>query len=238
MIGIFAGYQLTANPVVSNLMTDSSGRTINRYVNLDNKNTVNLNFSAFFDRKIKPLDLNAGINLNINGNTYYNISNNELNRTNYKVYTLQARFSKAKENFYEFNASLGPTYTISGSSLQQNINNNGRGFAGNGDFTLYLPGKFQLSSNANYQYNSKTETFDQNFSRVIINASLNKLFLKEQTLKLSLSGNDLLNQNTGFNRNVSGNLITQSNYTTIRRYFMLSLSYDFNKVGADKTKNK
>lgn len=238
LVGIFAGYQLTANPVVSNLMTDSSGRTINRYINLDNKNTGNLNLSMFFDRKIKPLDLNAGINLNINGNTYYNISNNELNRTNYTVYTLQARFSKAKANIYEFNASLGPTYTVSGSSLQQNINNNGRGFTGNGDFTLYLPGKFQLSTNANYQYNSKTETFNQDFSRLIINASLNKLFLKEQTLKLSLSGNDLLNQNTGFNRNVAGNLITQSNYTTIRRYFMISLSYDFNKVGADNTKNK
>ncbi|MDP9076488.1 MAG: TonB-dependent receptor [Bacteroidota bacterium] len=238
LVGVFTGYQLTANPVVSNLMTDSSGRTVNRYINLKDKTTANFNFAAFFDRKIKPLDLNAGINLNINGNTYYNLSNNQLNRTDYTVYTLQARFSKAKANVYEFNASLGPTYTSSGSSLQQNINNNGKGFTGNGDFTLYLPGKFQLSSNANYQYNSKTKTFDQNFSRLIINASLNKLFLKEQTLKLSLSGNDLLNQNTGFNRNVSGNLITQSNYTTIKRYFMLSLSYDFNKVGADKKTNK
>jgi len=238
LIGVFAGYQLTANPIVSNLSTDSSGRTINRFLNLDNRNTTNLNFSAFFDRKIKPLDLNAGLNLNINGNIYYNLSNNEVNRTNYTVYTLQARFSKAKANLYEFNASLGPTYTISGSSLQQNINNNGRGFAANGDFTLYLPGKFQLSSNGNYQYNSKTETFSQNFSRVIINASLNKLFLKEQSLKLSLSGNDLLNQNTGFNRNVAGNLITQNNYTTIRRYFMISVSYDFNKVGANKPSNK
>ncbi len=238
LIGVFAGYQSIANPVVSNLMTDSTGRTINRFINLNNENAKNLNFSVFFDRKIKPLNLNAGINLNINGNTYYNISNNELNRTNYTVYTVQARFSKFAENAYEFNASLGPTYTVSGSSLQQNINNNGRGFTGNGDFTLYLPGKFQLSTNANYQYNSKTETFDQNFSRVIINASLNKLFLKEQTLKLSISGNDLLNQNTGFNRNVAANLITQSNYTTIRRYFMISLAYDFNKVGVDKTKTK
>ncbi|WP_316794212.1 TonB-dependent receptor [Pedobacter frigoris] len=238
LVGIFAGYQLTANPVVSSLMADSSGRTINRYINLDDQNTGNFNFSVFFDRKIKPLDLNAGLNLNINGSTYYNLSNNELNRTNYTTYTLQARFSKAKANVYEFNASLGPTYTISGSSLQQNINNNGRGFSGNGDFTLYLPGKFQLSTNANYQHSSKTETFNQNFSRVIVNASLNKLFLKEQTLKLSLSGNDLLNQNTGFDRNLSGNLITQSNYTTIKRYFMISLSYDFNKVGGQQTPNK
>ena len=238
LIGIFAGYQLSTNPIVSDLSTDSLGKTINRFINLDNRSTGNLNFSAFFDRKIKPLDLNAGLNLNINGNTYYNLSNGGLNRTNYTVYTLQARFSKAKANVYEFNASLGPTYTISGSSLQKNIDNNGKGFSGNGDFTIYLPGRFQLSSNANYQYNSKTETFSQKFSRVFINASLNKLFLKAQTLKLSLSGNDLLNQNTGFNRNIAGNLITQSNYTTIRRHFMLSVSYDFNKVGANKQLNK
>ena len=238
LVGVFTGYQLTSNPVVSNLMTDSSGRTFNRYINLKDKTSATFNFSAFFDRKIKPLDLNVGINININGNSYYNLSNDKLNRTNYTVYTLQARFSKAKESVYEFNASLGPSYISSGSSLQQNINNNGRGFTGNGDFTFYLPGKFQLSSSANYQYNSKTKTFDQNFYKLIINASLNKLFLKEETLKLSLSGNDLLNQNTGFNRNVSANLITQSNYETIKRYFMISLSYDFNKVGANKKTNK
>lgn len=238
LVGVFMGYQLTSNPVVSNLTTDPSGRTFNRYVNLKDKTSATYNFSAFFDRKIKPLDLNAGINININGNTYNNLSNDKLNQTNYTVYTLQARFSKAKESVYEFNASLGPSYISSGSSLQQSINNNGRGFTGNGDFTFYLPGKFQLSSSANYQYNSKTETFNQNFYRLIINASLNKLLLKDETLKLSLSCNDLLNQNTGFNRNVNGNLITQSNYTTIKRYFMLSLSYDFNKVGAHKKTDK
>jgi hypothetical protein len=238
LIGVFANYQSIVNPVVSNLMTDSSGRTVNTFINLNNKNTKVHNYSVFFDRKIKPLNLNAGININVNGNTYYNISNNNLNRTNYTVYTLQARFSKSVENSYEFNASLGPTYTVSGSSLQRNINNNGRGFTGNGDFTVYLPGKFQLSSNAFYQYNSKTGTFDREFSRLILNTSFNKLFLKEQTLRASISANDLLNQNTGFNRNVKGNLITQSNYTTIRRYFMVSLTYDFNRIGTDKTLNK
>ncbi|MDB5016778.1 MAG: TonB-dependent receptor [Mucilaginibacter sp.] len=238
LIGVFTGYQSVINPVISDLVTDSTGRTISRFANLDNKNSKNLNFSVFLDRKIKPLNLSAGINFNINGNAYYNISNGDLNRTNYIVYTLQARFSKSVEHVYEFYATLGPTYTVSGSSLQQNINNNGSGFTGSGDFTVYLPGKFQLSSNANYQYNSKTGTFNTDFSRLILNTSLSKLFLKEQTLKFSVFGNDLLNQNTGFNRNVAGNLITQSNYTTIRRYLMVSMTYDFNKTGSAKTKNK
>ncbi|UIR55676.1 outer membrane beta-barrel protein [Sphingobacterium sp. SRCM116780] len=237
LIGVFASYQSVTNPVVSNLKTDATGRTISRFINLNDKNLKNLNFSVFFDRKIKPLDLNLGINFNINGNTYYDISNGNLNRTNYNVYTLQTRFSKSVEHLYEFNASLGPTYTVSGSSLQKTINNNGRGFTGNGDFTVYLPGKFQISSNINYQYNSKTATFNTDFSKLILNSSLSKLFLREQTLKLSLLGNDLLNQNTGFNRNVTSNMITQSNYNTIKRCFMIALTYDFNKTGSDKIKN-
>ncbi|WET67009.1 outer membrane beta-barrel protein [Sphingobacterium sp.] len=237
LIGIFLGYELTGNSIANYLMTDSLGRTVNKYINLDNKNISNLNFSVFYDRKIKPLDLIVGINLNINGNTYYNISNNQLNRTNYNTYTIQTRFSKARANLYEFNASLGPIYTLSSSSLQQNINNNGKGFMGSGDLIIFLPHKFQFSTNANYQYNSKTETFAQDFTRTIINASVSKLFLKEQTLKLSLAVNDLLNRNSGFNRNVTGNLMVQNNYTTIKRYFMVSLSYDFNKVGDKPTTN-
>jgi hypothetical protein len=34
----------------------------------------------------------------------------------------------------------------------------------------------------------------------------------------------------GFQRNASSNLITQNSYTTIKRYFMVSISYDFTKM--------
>lgn len=43
--------------------------------------------------------------------------------------------------------------------------------------------------------------------------------------------NDILNQNSGFNRNISGNMITQDYSTTIKRFFMLTLVWDFSKMG-------
>jgi hypothetical protein len=55
--------------------------------------------------------------------------------------------------------------------------------------------------------------------------------MKEESLKLSLTGNDLLNQNTGFNRMATSNMISQNSFTAIKRYFMLSLSYDLNHMG-------
>jgi hypothetical protein len=142
--------------------------------------------------------------------------------------------SKYVPKKYNFNISAGPTYTISESSLQQ-VNNNGRGFTGNWWMGVYLPGKFQLSSDANYQYTAATQSFNQDFSRLLINASLIKSFFKDENLKISLAANDLLNQNVGFSRSAYGNIITQNSYTTIKRYFMLSVIWDFNKFGIVKS---
>lgn len=234
LIGVFANYTITTNPIVNDLRTDTNGKSIIGSLNLGGKMPSNINFNIFYDRKIKPLDLSAGINLGVNGNTYYNLTNGEINITKSYTYTGQLRFSKTVPEKYDFNFSLGPTFTVSGSSLQPNLSNSGNGFLGNGSFVIYLPWKFQFYSDASYQYNSKTEVFDQTFSRLIVNSSVNKTFLKERNLKLSLSVNDLLNQNNGFNRVVNGNFISQNNFITIRRFFMFSLTYDFNKVGVSK----
>jgi len=110
------------------------------------------------------------------------------------------------------------------------------GFTGRGGFTVFLPGKFQIASDADYLYRAKTQTFADDFHRTLLNASLIKTFFKDENLKFTLSGNDLLNQNKGFDRNVQGNFITQNTYTTIKRYFMLTVTWDFNSMGGTAVK--
>ncbi len=231
LIGVFVNTSITTRAIIRSLDTDSLGRSVNKAVNLTGKNTSNLNFSFFYDTKIKKLNLDAGVNFSADYNTYYALSNKVNNRLKFNTYTLQFRGGKAVANKYEFNFAFGPSYVVSGSSLLPDIDNNGKGFAANGGFTVYLPAAIQLSSNVNYQYNESTGIFSNGLSRTILNASINKSFLKERSLKLSLSGNDLLNQNIGFSRNVDGFLLNQNSFTTIRRYFMLSLIFDFSKMG-------
>jgi hypothetical protein len=127
--------------------------------------------------------------------------------------------------------SVGPTYTVNSSSLQTNINNNGRGLQANGGFNIYLPLHFSINSDATYQYNAATQSFPQDFRKTILNATIGKTFLKDESIKIYLAGNDLLNQNTGYSRTGNANQISQERYTTIRRFFMLSLIWDFNHVG-------
>jgi hypothetical protein len=235
-IFLYGNYSITTNPIVSNLVTDTTGKTINQYFNLGSKRQSNYDFNFYFDKKIEKIDINGGINFGVNGNDSYNLSNNEINLTKSTTYNVQFRISKYVEKKYDFRFNFGPNYTFSGSSLQSEINNNGRGFDMDWGGTVYLPAKFQIGTDGSYQWRGKTETFNTDFNRTLLNASLAKTFLKQDNLKLAFAVNDLLNQNVGFTRNTSANFITQNTYSTIRRYFLLSISYDFNKMGGITTK--
>ena len=234
-IGFYGNYSFTTNPIVSDVSTNSlSGQSTSVYLNLPGKQTSNFNVGANLSRKIESLGMNAGLNLNASGNTYYSEVNDELNLTKSFSYNPQLNINKYVEKKYDFFVAFGPTYTISESSLQPLVNNNGSGLRGEGDFDIYLPGKIQIGMYNTYEYTAKTESFPTDFSKLLLNAFIIKSFLKTDNLKLELWGNDLLNQNVGFSRTATSNMITQNSYTSIKRYFMLTISYDFTSMGGTK----
>lgn len=230
-VWINGSYSFTIDPIVNNTVTDSAGKNTYQSFNLHGRNSSNFYFSTYLDRKIQKIDLNVGLNASVNGNTYFNLINDVLNTTKSYNYSGGLRVSKYKQKKYDFYTYFGPSYTINESSLQKQINNNGGGFNANAAFNIYLPWKFQVGSDGNYQYRAKTQSFNEDFERFIWNASLSKTFLKQDALKLSVTGYDLLDQNKGFSRTAYSNFISQTNYTNIRRYFMFSLIWDFNKMG-------
>ncbi|MFD2145047.1 outer membrane beta-barrel protein [Mucilaginibacter antarcticus] len=139
--------------------------------------------------------------------------------------------NKYVKDKFDFWVNAGPSYSISKSTLQMFGNSNGRGFSTSGGASVYLPFKFKLSGDVDYTYTAPTATFGSDLRRTIVNANISKSFFKANALKLMVSGNDLLNQNVGFNRNAYGNMITQNTYTTIQRYFMFTVTWDFNHMG-------
>jgi hypothetical protein len=236
-IWLGANYGFSSNSITSSIITDdNTGKSISQSVNLPGKNPSNFGINAYFNRKIKPYDFNVGLNGNIYGNTNYNLINKQLNTTKSASYRGQLSVSKYKEKGYSMYLSGGPTYNTSEASIQKGLSNNGWGATGEANFSIQLPGKLEISSDGEYEFRAKTQTFNQEFERFIWNASISKKFFKEESLKLTASANDLLNQNAGFDRTSSNNRITQSSYTTIKRYFMLSLIWDFNKMGGSAPK--
>lgn len=239
-IYVNGSYSFTSNPIVSNTKTDDAGKNTYQSINLTDKNPYNFYISGGGSRKIKSIGLNVGLRLSANGNINYSMvsteSKTELNTSQSYSYSGGLNLSKYKEKKYSFWVSGGPSYNIISSSLQTRTNNKGLGFQGSGSFSVNLPGKVEISSNADYQYTPKTQTFDESLSRLIWNANISKKFFKTDNLKLVISGNDLLNQNVGFSRYANNNMITQNSYTTIQRFFIGSLVWDFNKMGGSAPK--
>ncbi|MBB5397939.1 TonB-dependent receptor [Mucilaginibacter sp. AK015] len=230
-------YNFTTNPIVSNVVTDPTvGKSTIQSVNLPGKKQSNYNLGIDMSRKLGVIGLNINARFNTGGNIYYSMVNNELNKTNSNTYRAAIGLSKYKEKKYSIYVSAGPNYTVGQASLQPDRNNNGRGFNADYYMNIYLPGKIEIGSDGQYQYTAATQSFDNDFKQTIINASITKSFFKAENLKLVLRGNDLLNQNSGFTRSASSNLITENRYTTIRRYYMLSVVWDFNGMGGGAAK--
>lgn len=232
---VSGGFNFTSNQIVNNNTTIGS-KTVFTAVNLDGKLPYNYYAYTGFSRKLSFLgDINAGLNLNLSGSAQYNYANNVLNKTNSVSASPAINLSKYndKNSFY---LSFGPSYNSQVSSLASQQSNKGWGYNGYMDLNLKLPKKITLASSSEYTYQPSSDSFNNSFDRLVINGSLTKAFFKQESLKVMLSANDILNQNVGFRRFAALNSITQTSYNNIGRYFMFSLIWDFNKMGgAPKT---
>ena len=108
---------------------------------------------------------------------------------------------------------------------------------------------FFFSANAFSQIGSvKGVAFDTSVNQAVHNATIidliQKFFrgMRTQVLhfncgKLKLSVKDLLNQNTGINRNANQNYIEDSRVNSLRRFFLLSFTYNLTKTGLTYSNN-
>jgi hypothetical protein len=234
-INFSVSYNFATNQIVNSTATNTAGKSTTQYVNLSSKTPDSYNFWGSFGRKTGLWDFYAGINLNGNANNSYSYNNNVLNKGFNANYSAELSLSKYIKDKFDFYINAGPTYNVSKSTLQMFGNSNGRGFNTRANLSVYLPLKFKISTDVEYTYTAPTAVFNSDLRRTLLNANISKSFFKANALKLMISGNDLLNQNVGFSRNAYGNMITQNTNTTIQRYFMFTVTWDFNHMGGGAT---
>jgi hypothetical protein len=91
-----------------------------------------------------------------------------------------------------------------------------------------LPAGFIIKADGNYTKNSQPGAGFYDTEFFILDAEINKKFLKTGNLVVAVIGNDILNQNISASRTVNGNTITDNRTTIISRYFLLKVTYRFN----------
>ncbi len=224
----YADLNITNKPITTAAQTDAEGKNTFTYLNLNGKSNVSYYGNMFYAVKTKLWGIYAGLNGEYRGNKYESLTNGQMNTANASNYNFKLDFTKQKNKVYFFQLQTGMVYNGNTNSLQPQNNNNSWGFTLNHYMDMLLPKKFQLRSDGNYLWQGKTQTFNQNFSRYIINASLGRTVNKSESLAFKISVNDILNQNIGFDRSTNNNAVTQNSYTTIKRYVMFNATWNFN----------
>jgi hypothetical protein len=231
--GIFISFNssLTGNAIVNKSYVDSFGRTINQYINLNGNRSLGGYFN--YSIKLKKLNVNMNTGIDFYSSRYVNVVNNLFNATKSNNYSYRIGFYKDKEKKYSFSLDPSVTYTTSTSSIKQDIKTNYWTFDINPSAHIYFgrKGKYQIQTDCDFNLKQKTSVFDNNNNVIFWNAWIGRTFTKKDALLVKIIGHDLLDQNIGFNRTVNSNFISENTYSTIRRYFFISVLWNFNKAG-------
>ena len=222
-------YSFNENAISASSYVDSLGRRISQFINVSGNYHLSTYLNYGF--KWKKPDINFQLNGNFDRNRNVSVVNAEQNITKSGNYTFGIYMGKYKEKKYDLNFRANATYTTSTSSIQTNITTKYWSYELQPNFDYYLPLKMQVHADLDYNFREKTSAFDNNTNVALLNAWLGKKLLKKDQLLIKISGNDILNQNKGISRNVNSNFISQTNNSTIQRYFMLSFVWNFTKAG-------
>jgi hypothetical protein len=195
-----------------------------KYVNVNGNYNSNIWFG--YDFKINKPDLNIGLQTNADQSHAHNFINNQDNVSDNRSVSFGPTFSTYKEDKYNFSLEPHVTYNENKSTISAYATNY---WSMNTDFTaeVNFTKKIDAGTTVSAMVREKTTIFPTNNQLIKWNAYASMKFLKNNQLAARLTLYDILNQNTGFSRTAKGSTIMQENYSTIRRYIMLSLIWNF-----------
>jgi len=229
--GMYANfsYNFTENAIANSTTVDSVGKRVAQYVNVDGNRSF-FGYAGYSMRFHKPR-INLEFYGNASRNTNVSFVNNLQNKTTSGTYGVGTSVGWTIEKKLDISVRYNPTYTQSHSTINTGVTTHYWTQSIQPNLDFFFPLKLQLHADGDINLRQKTSVFDRNNNVVLLNAWVGRKFMKNDALLLKVAGNDLLNQNIGFNRTVNSNFITQNTYTTIQRYFMFSLVWNFTKAG-------
>ncbi|MGB8194791.1 MAG: outer membrane beta-barrel protein [Chitinophagaceae bacterium] len=232
-IYISTNYSFVDNAISSSSFVDSVNRRTNQYVNVDGNYNLNLWTGYWF--QIKKIKLNMGINGGATMGKFNNFVNGLKNVNDNKSFNVRMDFWHEKEKKYTVRFSPNINQNYSKSSLRPDVVTKYWTSESELEGTLFLPWNLELNSVATFSLREKTDVFDRDVNAVRWNAYLAKKFWKNSAGEVRFSVFDILDQNIGVQRNASSNFIYENSYNTIRRYWLVSFTWNFTKNAATAT---
>lgn len=178
---------------------------------------------------IRPLEVNLNLN---SGLTYTHTPALINNVTNYS-----SNYTYSEGTVLSSDISENVDYTISYTANYSTVSNTLRNQEDDNYYTGVLTGKINLiffkglivNTSLSQTSYSGLSASEYNQAIYLWNASIGYKFLKNKMLQVSISANDILNQNTSISRTVTDTYIQDSQTEVLRRYFMVNLQLNIRK---------
>jgi hypothetical protein len=225
-----ASYWFSQNDFTNFDIVDNFGRKLHQTVNVDGNKRAN--FYSYYWFKIRSSKFSSSVNFYGNYSENHNFINTQAN-TNYNI-NIEPNLGVYYEieDKFELRLSGNWDYFNSKSSLRKDVVTQYWVSTYSIDAEWTIKKKYEIGSDCNFNYRQQTSAFNKNYNTIIWNAYVSRTFLKADNLELRLACKDMLNQNIGFRRNTSSNYVNENTYSILKRYFMVSLTWNFTKGGA------
>jgi hypothetical protein len=219
-------YTSITNDIVYQSNIDSFGRKVFRFVNLNGNRNFNQNLS--YSRKLNK-DFYLNLNAVFKENRYVNTANDFNYVINSRSSDLSFSLSKSKDDKYDISIEFGTISSISKFRKQNFPDIVYRTYSITPNIDLYLPYKIKLHSDYAITFHQKNLLFTKNFTVLLWNASIEKMFLKNNSLVFKVYANDILNRNLGLSSDYNATYSMQNIYSVVKRYTLFSAIWNFNK---------
>ena len=221
--------------VVYNDIFLQRGSQIIRPVNLDGYYSLRSFINYTFPLKL--IKTNLSVNVSGNYNNIPGLINTDINYAKTATGGLGLVFSSNISEKFDFTLSSNSSYSNINNTLQTSSNTTY--FSQNSKLKMTAnpwKGLVLQSEYSNMYYSGLTSSFNQSIS--LWNAAIGYKFLKSKQAELRLTVYDLLNQNNSVSRTNTDSYIQDSQTNVLKRYYMLTFTYNFKKYFAKKDNAK
>jgi hypothetical protein len=225
-MGVYGSF--TQNAFVNDVTVYQGAKSIYRTVNADGNYYFNLYSNYNFKWKKPNIRISFGPNANVSRSISFLNAQKAVNTNS----SYGASFSIGKEKDKKYEISLSPqiSWVKANNSINKLASTHYWQAELRADAELTFLKKFRLQTDFNFRAKQKDPNFPVKNKYSIWNASLKRFIFKE-ILEASVSVNDILNENRGYERNFYNNQYTETYYNTLKRYWMFTLTWNFSKNG-------
>jgi len=218
--------------IVPSQTIETGGKRTVQYVN--SNGNYNIWFYGSYNFKWKKPDININFGPRLSKSRQLNYVNNLKNTSINTNFSIHSGVSKYKENKMSiwYDNELGKQ--INNSSINSRKTSFWTQNHSLGVDLYFKKEKYSIGSDLNIDLREKADAFDKNNNVYNWGAYVKMKFLKNNKAEVKLQAYDILDQKIGYNRTTTSNYISERTYEVLRRYVMLSFTWNFSKNPGQK----